>query len=206
MADLLPEEEVTKKTYDNQATTWVNNVGASGFWLPQLERFCHLLPAGRILEIGAGGGRDAETFVKKGYEYVGTDISGGILEIARKKLPGQTFYTQNVTELSIPGGKFDGFWACDVLLHIPKSKIDEALQKIKGHLKPKAIGFISLKDGTAQGVQNDAIGGENFQRFFSYWGRDEFIDVLWTNGFSLVEYSDVWLQETHWHMFFVKAD
>ena len=56
-----------------------------------------------------------------GYDYTGTDISTGLLNEARKKVPGQSFYEMSVYDLDFPEGTFDGFWASAILLHIPKN-------------------------------------------------------------------------------------
>lgn len=46
------------------------------------------MPAGKILEVGSGGGRDAKDLIEMGYEYIGIDISKGLLEEAKKYLEG----------------------------------------------------------------------------------------------------------------------
>jgi SAM-dependent methyltransferase len=150
MAELLPDEQVTKSTYDALATQWAGEHSTQGFWLDEMRRYHEQLPGGKILEIGAGGARDAKELVKLGYDYVGTDVSTGLLEIARNELPGYPFFEQSVYDLDFDGEQFDGFWASAVLLHIPKSRIDEALSRIKSVVRARAIGFISIKDGTGE--------------------------------------------------------
>ena len=89
-------------------------------------------------------GRDIDNLIKHGYGYTGTDISEGMLNIVKKRYPKQEFYKQSVYDLSFPK-KFDGFWAVAVLLHIPKSRIDEALQAIKAVMNKKMYFDLSLK-------------------------------------------------------------
>lgn len=171
---LRQEEVATTQTYDQTAATWSGVHNSKGFWKREMENFHRLLPDGDILEIGSGGGRDARELVELGYGYVGTDISTGLIEIARQNLPNGTFYSQSVYDLDFEGRKFDGFWASAVLLHIPKDCMNEALQGIKSVVVTKAIGFISLKDGIGEKVEKDEIDGEQLERFFSYWQREEF--------------------------------
>ncbi|HET9721941.1 MAG TPA: methyltransferase domain-containing protein [Candidatus Saccharimonadales bacterium] len=200
MTDLTKEEKITKRSYDQNAHQWSENHSHRGYWRRQIVKFHELLPSGEIIEIGCGGGRDARELVELGYKYTGTDISPELLKEARKNVPGQKFYEQSLYELSFPK-KFDGFWACAVLLHIPKSRISEALNSIKSVLKPQAIGFISIKNGQGE----DLYGNEKIKRFFSFWKKEDFEQVLKTNGFEIIDYiHDPRSPTDDWMCFFVK--
>lgn len=144
---LTDEEKLTIAAYDDQATRWAGEHQTSGFWGKEMDKFQELLPSGKVLEIGSGGGRDAKELTSRGYQYVGTDASQGLIEQAQKANPQTVFLTQSVYDLDFPPDFFDGFWAAAVLLHIPKNKIDLALGKIKSVVKPGGIGFITLKEG-----------------------------------------------------------
>lgn len=203
---LRPEELTTAQTYDQTAQIWSEAHNSKGFWTTEMENFHRLLPNGKIVEIGSGGGRDVRDLVELGYEYVGTDISSGLLEVARQNLPNETFYNQSVYDLDFQGEKFDGFWASAVLLHIPKDRMSEALARIKSVTVKRAIGFISLKDGIGEKVEHDEINGKQLERFFSYWKKDEFVKVLQENGYTIADYSYHPMSEkTRWHCFFVQT-
>lgn len=206
MSELLPQEITTKQTYDLLAPTWALEHSTGGFWSEEMKRFHELLPSGSLLEIGAGGARDAKELVALGYEYTGTDVSTGLLEVARQKLPGYEFVEQSVYDLDLPQAPFDGFWASAILLHIPRARIDEALNGIKKMMKQKAIGFISIKDGDGEGMEVDEVGGEKLNRFFCRWSKDEFTEVLAQNGYSVVDYMYRPMSDkTKWHSFFVEV-
>ncbi len=205
MTDLLPEEETTVETYDQIASIWVNNYSPSGFWSAELKKFHELLPTGKILEIGAGGTRDAKELLALGYKYIGTDISSKLLDVARRGLPDQKFYQQSVYKLSFPK-KFDGFWASKVLLHLPKSRINEALQQIRSVVRPGGVGFISLIAGEGEELRQETWDdGSRHKRYFAYYFKNEFTDVLKRNGYEVLDYN--FRPETkrlRWHCFFVK--
>jgi ubiquinone/menaquinone biosynthesis C-methylase UbiE len=205
MSDLLPEEELTKQYYDSSANTWTSSHNTTGFWQEEMSVFNTLLPVGNILEVGSGGGRDAEDLIELGYEYVGTDISTGLLSVARKRLPGVEFVEQSIYELSLPQAPFDGFWASAVLLHIPRSRIDESLTSIRRVIKDKAIGFIAIKDGVGEEME---IADKNpeLKRLFTYWSKEDFTEKLQANNFDVVDYMYRPISErTKWHGFFVEA-
>lgn len=208
MNKLLPEEQTTIETYNKVAQIWSSSHHQSDFWAKEMKRFQKLLPAGKILDIGCGGSRDAYGLLALGFEYVGTDMSEALLSIAKKDHPGQSFYKQSVYELSFPDSeKFDGFWCSAVLLHVPKRRINLALARIRSVVKPGAIGFISLKDGAGEKLETETwTNGGTYKRFFSYWSKDGFSKALNQNNLEVLDYlyrPDS--EKTRWHCFFVRA-
>jgi SAM-dependent methyltransferase len=205
MVNPSDSERNTKTSYDAQPKKWAKYFDDAGGWPEQLAKFKKLLPKGKVLEIGAGTGRDAKDLINLGYEYVGTDISDELLKIAREGIPGQKFIHQSVYDLSFPE-KFDGFWASAVLLHIPKTRINDALKRIQSQLKPGAIGFISIKDGNDEKITKYSFDGiEELERLFAYWSKEEFTKVLDDNDFKILNYEYKPISEkTNWHLFIVK--
>lgn len=204
---LSPEEEATVKTYNRSASEWVSKHSSERFWGEEMARFHELLPSGKILEIGSGGGRDAKELIALGYDYVGIDVSEGLLEEARKVNPDALFLQKSLYELDFPENSFDGFWTSATLLHIPKSRINEALTNIHGVVKADGIGFISVKKGEGERVEEDEPEMEDKRpRRFSYYSDEEFKEVLKRNNFEVIE-SKVRLmsERTTWLIYFVRV-
>lgn len=80
---LSTEEKQTLDSYNKFAQEWSSSHLTFDLWSDEFKTFSQLLPKGKILEIGCGGGRDARMLAKK-YEYLGTDISSGLLKEAKK--------------------------------------------------------------------------------------------------------------------------
>lgn len=202
---LTPEEELTLKSYDKISSDWVAKHKTPHFWFQEMLRFNKYLPRGRVLEIGAGGGRDAKELIAMGYRYVGTDISSNLLAEARVENPGVEFYNQSVYDLDYPENYFDGFWTSATLLHIPKSRIAEALGKIHYVVKAKGIGFISIKQGKGEKIETEEahlLG--RVDRFFAYYSQEEFAEVLKKNEFDILEMDVRSVSEkTIWLIYFV---
>lgn len=184
MSELTPEEKLTIATYDRQAENWSSGHDTANFWGEEMARFKKLLPSGRILEIGAGGGRDAKELIEAGFDYLGTDISTGLLEQARKNNPGISFEEVSVYDLDYEE-LFDGFWCSAVLLHIPRNRIDEALQAVNKNMKQGAIGFIAIKEGEGEKLEADDKSTQGDERFFVYWTDEDFSKRLGVNGFNI---------------------
>lgn len=199
MKELTPVENNTIKFYDSQASEWVSNHSSMRFWGDEIDRFHELLPSGRLLEVGSGGGRDAMELIKLGYEYTGTDISEGLLEEARRFNPGASFLRQSVYNLDFSVNSFDGFWASAVLLHIPKYRIGEALESIHRVIEDNGIGFIAVKQGDGEKVEADG-------RFFVYYTEAEFAERLQLSNFEIIESRiNQMSNKTIWLVNFVKA-
>ena len=195
-------EKQTVDFYDQKAEVWVAAHGGNektSSWQSEMERFHELLPSGKVLEIGSGAGKDAEALIKMGYEYTGTDASGGLIKIAQKRNPQATFRHVEVHELDIPEHKFDGFWTAATLLHIPKNRIDEALQRIKTQIKSGGIGFITMKAGA--GEREDPETG----RWYAFYSKEGFQAVLERNGFCVIEEKNRKGKKDWWLCFWVKV-
>lgn len=204
---LTREEKLTLETYEKKGEEWAAQYSVYDPWEPDYKKFKKLLPKGKILEIGAGGGRDARQLHKLGFDYIGTDISKTLLKVAQKNNPKLKFLHQSVYELGFPKNTFDGFWACAILLHIPKTKIDVALQKIKEVIKPNGIGFISVKQGDNEAVLEDSLdNGIILKRFFALYHDNEFQEILRRNGFKIISADIRKISErTTWLIYFVKV-
>ena len=170
--------------YDQNAEKWRDLNGGRrevSYWVSEMARFHELLPGGQVLEIGSGAGNDAYALINLGYEYVGTDASLGLLKVAQERNPQTEFKQVSVYDLDFPEKSFDGFWCAATLLHLPKDRVDEALQRIKTQIKEGGIGFISMKAGA--GEREDKKTG----RFYSYYSKNGFAEVLERNGYKIVE-------------------
>jgi ubiquinone/menaquinone biosynthesis C-methylase UbiE len=160
------------------------------------------------LDIGCGAGRDYQLFAEGEYDYTGIDYSKRLLAIARLQFPAGQFMFGNIFDLPFEDGAFDGFWAAASLLHIPKEKIAVALASVHRVVAQNGSGVIMLKKGEGQMmvVDDSHSGDTDDQRFFAYWQRHEFTDVLQQCGFMVLSFSERSVSErTTWLSFFVKA-
>lgn len=206
MNKLTSKERLTIATYDRRAENWSSSHATASFWGEEMARFKELLPGGRILEIGAGGGRDAKELVEAGYNYLGTDISKGLIEQARKNNIGVSFEEVSVYDLDYEES-FDGFWCSAVLLHIPRDRIQKAMQSINKNMKRGAIGFIAIKEGEGESLEADEKITQSDERFFVYWNNEDFSKKLRDNGFEIVEQGYRPMSErTKWLTYIVKVD
>ena len=187
-AELTESEQLTVDSYEQIAEEWAQEHLTCGFWSKDFDLFRKYLPAGKVLEVGSGGGRDARELIELGYDYTGTDISPALITQARRNVPSGKFFAASVYDLDFPENLFDGFWASAVLLHIPKTRIDEALSRVHLVTRNKGIGFISLKQGSGEKIiEEETTGGQKYKRLFAFYEHDEFIEVLNHNNYKVLE-------------------
>jgi hypothetical protein len=84
------------------------------------------------------------------------------------------------------------------LLHIPKHRIPNALQRIGVNILKGGIGFISSKRGDGEGPD------EKTGRWFSYFQADEFARKLAAASYDTVESNEKQAGKDTWLTFLVR--
>jgi 2-polyprenyl-3-methyl-5-hydroxy-6-metoxy-1,4-benzoquinol methylase len=126
-------------------------------------------PGGRILDAGAGSGRDTKAFLSMGYKVTAVEPASALADLA-DKFTGQQSIQLAFCDMQFDK-EFDGIWACASLLHIPKNDIVEVLDRFTRALKPKGVIYLSLKEGKGESVAKDG-------RFFAYYFIPAFRNIL----------------------------
>ncbi len=126
------------------------------------ELYRHFLPhipaGGRILDAGCGSGRDANVFLRRGFQVAAFDASEPLAALASELL-GQKVSKCLFREFSSEDF-FDGIWACASLLHVPLEELSETMRHLSSFLKAGGCFYCSFKYG-----QGEAEVGE---RHFTY--------------------------------------
>jgi SAM-dependent methyltransferase len=134
-----------------------------------LYDFLKLLPPrARILELGCGGGRDAEAMIAAGFDVDPTD---GIPEIARKaeERLGRNVRVLRFDELDTLEA-YDAIWASASLLHVPRISLPHVLELVFNALKPGGLHFASYKGGGTE-------GRDRYGRYFNYLSRQDVTEI-----------------------------
>jgi SAM-dependent methyltransferase len=141
------------------------------------DRFLKYVTAGaRILDLGAGSGRDLKALRARGYDPVGIDASPALAKLAAE-FSGTSCLPMRFEDLSFER-PFDAAWACASLLHIPKDKLPSVLRRLHSALVAGGILFVSVQLG--KGEQRLPDG-----RFFAYYAPVEFAQLLGRAGFRI---------------------
>jgi 2-polyprenyl-3-methyl-5-hydroxy-6-metoxy-1,4-benzoquinol methylase len=132
---------------------------------PYLQCFLALLsPGACILELGCGGGLEAQFMMASGFDVHATDGVPEIAAEAEKRL-GVPVEVLRFDQLSADS-KFDAVYASASLLHVPVKSLASVLSKIHCALKPGGKHFASYKSGGTD-------GRDTFGRYFNYLSREQ---------------------------------
>ncbi|MBI2140243.1 class I SAM-dependent methyltransferase [Candidatus Woesearchaeota archaeon] len=186
----------TKLSYDQHAEWHVQKSNRYS-WNKQIDRFVRELHGRRILDVGCGGGRDIAEFLRRGLKADGLDYSAETIRLCQQKFPDAAFFVgdmrdignikelTNLSNKSLPMGRYDGVWACASILHIKKSEVPDVLSGIKSVLKEHGKLFVSVKKGKGERIVYDSKG----KRFFSFYLPNEIKKLFEQSGFK-VNYSE----------------
>ena len=146
----------------------------------QMERFLGNLPVNpdskkrgiediSILDAGCGRGICSKYFIEKGYDVDALDASYEMC----KRASNYTGINVEHKEFSTfsPDKKYDGIYARNSLLHVPRDEFKDAIDSMTVLLKPNGILWGTIKAGN--GEQRD-----NKNRLFNYYCIDEASKIL----------------------------
>ena len=166
---------VNKKCYDRQADRWLR--------FP----FRDFLPAwidehtkqGTVLDIGAGNGTLAKWLQENGYQVLCLDPSDEMVRRCRAK--GLKTIQATIQEYR-EKRQFDSIFAILSLILVPKAEWPAQVEKIRSLLSERGTFYLAVIEG-----ESEAFEGEECPRFFSYFQKEEVLDLL-SEKFELLDF------------------
>ncbi len=129
-----------KFTYNKIAEDWFKDHDQDTWWQPGTDKFLSFLSKDdSILDIGCGAGQKTRYIHKLGYKIIGLDFSEKMIEVAKRQAPDITFGVADIYEIDKYPQTFDAVFVQAVLLHIPKSRIVEVINKMLSVLNKGGI-------------------------------------------------------------------
>ncbi|MDO8524546.1 MAG: class I SAM-dependent methyltransferase [bacterium] len=131
--------------------------------------FDYIKKGDKVLDLGCGNGRFVNIIKEKagppaslresiaGGQYFGTDVSKGLINIAKKNYPVENFQTTQALKLPFSDNYFDIIYSIAVLHHIPSNDFRlEFLQEARRVLKSGGIFVLTVwkpKDKQEKGLR-----------------------------------------------------
>jgi SAM-dependent methyltransferase len=134
-------------------------------------------PGSRVLDLGAGAGRDLKELRSRGYRAIGMDLSLALATIA-KRVSCQPMVVADMHALPFRPASFDVVWSVASLSHIHRDEISALLQSIRAVLRTGGIFIVSVREGTGDLI--DTKG-----RYFSLHREDDWHNLMIQSGFSV---------------------
>lgn len=134
----------------------------------------------KVLEVGSGAGALAEWLTQQGCLVTCVEPAEKLAYKARNRglKVIQTTIQDFQTEES-----FDSVIAISSLIHVPKEEFPIQIEKLRKILVPNGLFFVSLIEGTGEGLEDPADVGK--ERYFAKWTKEELAIVL--SSFELIE-------------------
>ena len=152
--------------------------------LTQIRAMLDVRPQDRVLEVGCGGGHVLQLFGEA--ELTGVDVSGAMLERARRNLQGRpvTLLKGELHELDLPSASFDKIVCTEVLEHT----VDPAavLEEISRLVRPEGRVVITFPNDrlilrVKRLLHQSRLTSTPWFRRVS-WGADDYHLHVWSVG------------------------
>ena len=191
----MNDRQQTIAVYDNKAkelADYFNGIGRRKTDIDKALSFINK-PNPKVIEIGCGNGRDAEEILKHTNDYVGMDVSTGMIALAKKAIPTATFEVADIATYNFPPNT-DIIFSFASLLHSDKHEVSDVISRAYEALSPNGIFYISLKYDTYQKkIKSDEYG----ERVF-YFYTPEDIKELADKRFATVHEDTQVIGDTKW--------
>ena len=153
----------------------------------KIETFIGLLPkTAKILDIGAGFGKDVTYFCNRGFNCIGIDFCDEFIRKSKLLYSNVDIYKMNFLEIDFPENTFDALWSRGALFHISKDDFNAVVNKLNKILKPNGVFYIQLIAGSYDGIIN-SIGNIEGTAHYSYYSTDELKTIMLRYGFEYIK-------------------
>jgi SAM-dependent methyltransferase len=136
------------EVYDALAEGYADHYVSGNPDRPFLEEFLsHLRRGTRLLDVGCGTGNSAKYFSDHGMRAEGIDLSGSMIEVARRNYPHIRFTRKDIRNSNYRTGHFDAIRAGYSLFHMCREDFRAVLKRIRKALVPDGIFGLMMQEG-----------------------------------------------------------
>lgn len=185
--DYLEIENEMKKTYNAIATKYEKESQEDWKDKKYVDIFLNYLNENAtILDIACGTGELLKYYNDKGFETTGIDIAKEMVCIAKRKVPNSNVMEMSLYDIDSIEEKFDAISATFTLVHIPKEKINQVINKIGQRLKSDGIFFTVFTTSLQEGLQEEPLDSK-YKYYAVNYSKEEICNILIDNGFKVLE-------------------
>jgi tRNA (uracil-5-)-methyltransferase TRM9 len=185
--------------YNHIAPDFANT--RANIWPEIVGLFDYIRKGDKVLDLGCGNGRFVNIIKEKCGQYFGTDVSEGLINIAKKNYPNENFQATEALKFPFSDSYFDVIFSIAVLHHIPSKDFRlEFLEEAKRVLKPEGLFVLTVwKPKGRRGIFGPLHGldfkdviepwfGENKgERYFHCFTEKELTKLVQQAGFEIKE-------------------
>ncbi len=160
----MDKKAQTVATYNANASKMARKFRGLGARIEDIEKGFSFVKRenSNVFEIGCGDGRDTKEIQKRTKNYLGVDISGSMIAIAREYVPKGKFEVADIENYIFPNN-LDLIFSFTSLLHSNKKNIGSILEMAHQALNKNGIFYISLKyDNYHEASKTDEFGTRTY--------------------------------------------
>lgn len=114
---------------------------------------------GLVADVGCGPGRVTAHLRDLGIEAFGTDLSPGMVEVARRDHPDLRFEVGSMTDLALPDSSLAGLLAWYSVIHVPDSVVPAVLARFHRAVRPGGLVLLAFQVGDERQHKTQGYGG-----------------------------------------------
>jgi SAM-dependent methyltransferase len=178
-----------RETYDRHAQE--RDSGATWGWkIAERAKFLSRLlqeNKKKLLEIGAGTGRDSKFFQDQGLEVVCIDLSPVMIGLCRQK--GLEAYIMDMAAIDFPEASFEAIYSMNSMLHLTKQEFPGVLDRMDKLLSAGGVAYIGMYGG----FDHEGIWELDYytpKRFFSFF-TDEHLEREVSRVFRILSFNRI---------------
>jgi SAM-dependent methyltransferase len=138
----------------------------------------------RVLDAGSGTGLPtAKMLAEAGFEVLGVDVSGEMVRLARRNVPGARFEQKDLDRLELSEHSFDAVTAFFSLLFLSRAQVETTLGVFSRGLRPGGHLLISMVDGDCDALN---LSFRGMSARWTAYPQAEFERVLGRAGFEIL--------------------
>jgi SAM-dependent methyltransferase len=166
--------DITKQTYETNSDIFIDqwkdtNIIDNG----KIETYIELLPTkAKILDIGAGFGKDVNYFCNKGLDCIGIDFCDKFIQKSKQLYSNVNIIKMSFLDIDFSENTFDGLWSRGSLFHLSKNDFIKVIKILGNILKPNGVFYIQLIEGN-QDVMLERVGSVESPAHYSYYTENE---------------------------------
>lgn len=149
-----------------------------------IDIFLDSLDGIKILDVGCGNGKDCKYISQKGFDINGIDLSVGMLNIAREKVPTGKFEIMDITNITYPDDSYDGIISNCSLFHIPMEELPKTLESFRRILKPNGKLLLILQEGNGEMMVEEPYR-PGVHIYMNYFSTEQIEELLKQYGFEV---------------------
>lgn len=175
----------TIRVYDENARSFADRYDA--VTSPLSKYFRVAFPeGGRVLDIGAGSGRDLGALVAEGFDAYGIEPANALRQLAIERRPelASRLRAGSLPENLPIEGELDGVTCSAVLQHVPRPKLFDAVFGIKRLLRDHGRALVAIPE--TSGIEVDEDHRVEDERLFTGITSDELSLLFERIGFKTI--------------------